>query len=220
MAGAGWRRFQPGEVLTASNLQTYGIDQSVQVYAGTAARGSAIGTATSEGMMSYLADQDKLQLATSSSNWVDVYPSVANAGEVIQVVYNIQDTQVNTTTGYPGVTTNLSATITPKFNNSRMFIFVSQYVQPVSTSNIFDGGVGIFRNNTTDLGGNSLSANAAQGAGGALAIRHLAYLMREDYPNTTSPVSYNTRMWLSNGLRYEAQPSNQRSSITIMEVKV
>lgn len=142
------------------------------------------------------------------------------SGRVIQAAYNIQDTQVNTTAGYPGVSTNLSTTITPKYNNSRMFIFVSQYIQPVSLSNSFDGGVGIFRNGTTDLGGNSLAANAATGAGGALAIRHLAHLMREDYPNTTSPVTYSTKMWLSSGLRYEAQPSNQRSSITVFEVKV
>lgn len=146
--------------------------------------------------------------------------TLEQAGRVVQVVYGIQDTQVNTTAAYPGVTTNLSVTITPRFANSRMIIVASQYIQPVSTSNIFDGGVGIFRNNTTDLGGNSLSANAAQGAGGALAIRHLAHLLREDSPNTTSPVSYNTRMWLTSGLRYEAQPSNQRSSIAVYEIKV
>lgn len=139
-------------------------------------------------------------------------------GRVLQVVYGFQDTQVNTTAGYPGVTTGLTATITPKFANSRIIIVVSQYIQPVSLTNQFDGGFGIFRNNTIDLGGNSLGANAATGAGGALAIRHLASQVREDLPNTTSSVSYNTRLWLSNGLRYEAQPSNQRSTITIFEV--
>jgi hypothetical protein len=64
MAGLGWRRFQAGEVLTAANLQSYAVDQSVQVYAGTAARGSAIGTAVTEGMMSYLADSNVVQAYT------------------------------------------------------------------------------------------------------------------------------------------------------------
>lgn len=66
MAGSGWRKFQAGEVLTSSNLQGYGIDQSVQVYAGTAARGSAIGTAVSEGMVSYLKDADAIQVYNGS----------------------------------------------------------------------------------------------------------------------------------------------------------
>jgi hypothetical protein len=67
MAGAGRRVFQPGEVLTASNVMSYLQDQAVQVYAGTAARGSAIGTAVSEGMVSYLADANQLQFFESGS---------------------------------------------------------------------------------------------------------------------------------------------------------
>ena len=142
------------------------------------------------------------------------------SGRVVQVAYGYQDTQVNTTAGYPGVSTNLSVSITPRYNNSRILIIVSQYIQPVSLANSFDGGFGIFRNNSVDLGGNSLSTNAATGAGGTLAIRHLASMVRDDFPNTTSSVSYNTKMWLSYGLRYEAQPSNQRSTITAIEIKV
>ena len=68
MAGAGRRTFTPGEVLTASNVMNYLQDQAVQVYAGTAARGSAIGTAVSEGMVSYLADTNVVQ-AYDGSAW-------------------------------------------------------------------------------------------------------------------------------------------------------
>lgn len=74
MAGSGRKVFTAGEVLRAADVNGYLMDQSVQVYAGTAARGSAIGTATSAGMMSYLSDQSKLQLATGTATWVDVYP--------------------------------------------------------------------------------------------------------------------------------------------------
>ena len=64
MSGSGRRVFQPGEVLTASNVMSYLQDQAVMVFAGTAARGSALGTATvSEGMVTYLQD----------SNFVEVY---------------------------------------------------------------------------------------------------------------------------------------------------
>lgn len=67
MAGSGWRVFEAGEVLTAANVQAYLQDQVVQVYAGTAARGSALGTAVAEGMMSYLADTDSVEVFSGSS---------------------------------------------------------------------------------------------------------------------------------------------------------
>lgn len=72
MSGAGRKVFEPGAVLTASQVQNYLQDQAVQVYAGTAARGSAIGTATTEGMMSYLSDTNTVQMATGTATWVNV----------------------------------------------------------------------------------------------------------------------------------------------------
>jgi hypothetical protein len=47
--------FTAGSVLTASDVNTYLMNQSVMTFAGTAARGSAIGTA-SEGMLTWLED--------------------------------------------------------------------------------------------------------------------------------------------------------------------
>jgi hypothetical protein len=70
MAGLGRRTFAPGEVLTASNVMNYLQDQVVQTYAGTAARGSAIGTAVSEGMVSYLADTNALEVYRTSGTAV------------------------------------------------------------------------------------------------------------------------------------------------------
>lgn len=72
MAGLGRKVFTPGEVLTATNVQNYLMDQAVQVYAGTAARGSAIGSATTEGMVSYLSDVHSLQMATGTATWANV----------------------------------------------------------------------------------------------------------------------------------------------------
>lgn len=61
MAGLGRRTFAAGEVLTASNVMAYLQDQAVMNFAGTAARGSAIGSAVSEGMVSYLADSNMIE---------------------------------------------------------------------------------------------------------------------------------------------------------------
>lgn len=56
MAGAGWRTFTAGAVLTAAQVQTYLQDQSVMVFANAAARSSVLGTAISAGMFTYLQD--------------------------------------------------------------------------------------------------------------------------------------------------------------------
>jgi hypothetical protein len=66
--------FTAGEVLAASDVNSFLMDQSVMSFAGTAARGSAIGTAT-EGMVTYLQDTDSLQMFNGSS-----YVNVANTG--------------------------------------------------------------------------------------------------------------------------------------------
>jgi len=58
--------FTSGEVLSASNVNEFLMDQMVQTFAGTAARGSAIGTAT-EGMLTYLADSNTFEYWNGSS---------------------------------------------------------------------------------------------------------------------------------------------------------
>jgi hypothetical protein len=56
MPGLGRKTFTSGEVLTAANVQGYLMDQSVMVFASASARSSALGTAVSAGMFTYLQD--------------------------------------------------------------------------------------------------------------------------------------------------------------------
>lgn len=67
MAGAGFKTFTAGDVLSASDVQTYIMDQAFMVFAGTAARGSAIAS-PSEGMFTYLADTDSIEYY-DGSDW-------------------------------------------------------------------------------------------------------------------------------------------------------
>jgi len=69
MAGAGYRTFASGEVLTSTNVQTYLMDQAVQVYSGTAARASAV-PSPSTGMVAY-STATGLQVFNGSA-WVAV----------------------------------------------------------------------------------------------------------------------------------------------------
>lgn len=59
MAGAGFKLFSNGDVLLASEVNTYIMEQQIMVFDGTAARGAAL-TAPSEGMFAFLKDSDVL----------------------------------------------------------------------------------------------------------------------------------------------------------------
>ena len=63
----GWKEWAIAEVVEASDFQTYIQDQVVQVYADSGARGSALGTAVAEGMVSYLEDTNAVEYYDGSS---------------------------------------------------------------------------------------------------------------------------------------------------------
>lgn len=67
------RTFQIGEVLTATNVNTFLMDQAVMTFADSAARSSAIGTAT-EGMLTYLADTNAYEYWDGSA-YVGLVPT-------------------------------------------------------------------------------------------------------------------------------------------------
>ena len=68
MAGAGYRTFSAGEVLTADNVQTFLMDQAIAVFANATARDAAIAS-PAEGQHCFLKDTDALQYYTGSA-WV------------------------------------------------------------------------------------------------------------------------------------------------------
>jgi hypothetical protein len=74
MAGAGRKTFVAGAVLTASDVNSYLMDQSVMRFASASARSTAIPT-PSEGMMSYLDDTNQVEVYTGAS-WGQVSASV------------------------------------------------------------------------------------------------------------------------------------------------
>jgi hypothetical protein len=72
MAGAGYKLFSTGDVLTASDLNTYGIEQTVMVFADSAARDTALTSAKSEGMFAFLLDPGDRLTYYDGSSWVVV----------------------------------------------------------------------------------------------------------------------------------------------------
>lgn len=69
MAGAGYKLFNSGDVLTAAQVNTYLMQQTVMVFANAAARTTALSGVVSEGMMSYLQDTNAVEVYDGSA-WV------------------------------------------------------------------------------------------------------------------------------------------------------
>lgn len=71
MAGAGYKLFNTGDVLTAQQVNEYLQQQTVMVFANSTARTTALSGVLAEGMMSYLQDTNKVYVYDGSA-WLDV----------------------------------------------------------------------------------------------------------------------------------------------------
>lgn len=80
MAGAGYKLFATGDVLTAAQVNTYLMQQTVMVFASSAARTTALSGVVAEGMVSYLQDTNATEVYDGSA-WV----GIANAGDITSV---------------------------------------------------------------------------------------------------------------------------------------
>jgi hypothetical protein len=98
MAGAGYKLFQTGDVLTAAQVNTYLNEQTVMVFANSTARTSALSGVLAEGMVSYLQDTNAVEVY-DGSNWV----SIGSSGDI---------TGVTAGTGISGGGTSGTVTIT------------------------------------------------------------------------------------------------------------
>lgn len=69
MAGAGYKLFATGDVLTAAQVNTYLMQQTVMVFASSTARTTALSGVLAEGMVSYLQDTNSLEVYDGSA-WI------------------------------------------------------------------------------------------------------------------------------------------------------
>ena len=69
MAGAGYKLFATGDVLTAAQVNTFLMEQAVMRFADSAARTSALSGVLAEGMVSYLQDTNSLEVYDGSA-WI------------------------------------------------------------------------------------------------------------------------------------------------------
>jgi hypothetical protein len=216
--------FTAGEVLAASDLNNFLMDQTIMTFAGTAARGSAIGTAT-EGMYAHLNDTDALTYYNGSA-WVNRVPGAG----ILQVVSTTKtDTFEMTSSTYADIT-GLSATITPTSATSKIYISVDLVtgMNVASTSTRFQ----LLRNSTAIAIGDAAGSRVRASSGAYAANINepvplgISFL---DSPSTTSAVTYKVQMKSSVNTarsvinRSDGDADNEGNSryvstITLMEV--
>ena len=81
MAGAGFKTFATGDVLTASDVNTYLMQQTVMVFASAAARTTALGANVAQGMLSYLKDSNTTAYYDGSA-----WQTLSTGGDITSVV--------------------------------------------------------------------------------------------------------------------------------------
>lgn len=84
MAGSGYKDFVNGNTLSASDIDTYLMEQSLMVFASATARNTAL-TAPAEGMHAYLSDVNQITVydgsswrPISTSSWTSYSPTLVN----------------------------------------------------------------------------------------------------------------------------------------------
>jgi hypothetical protein len=168
--------FTAGEILTAANMNDLS-DQTVMVFADSAARGSAIPTPV-EGMVTYLEDTNQVSAFNGSA--------FAPLGNILQVVSATTAT-ATTTTSSTFQNTSLTATITPTSSSSKILV--------IAQGNVERGAVDdsvrlrLFRGNVsgTALGSAEFHTIYVQGTMFVNAPFSIVFV---DSPATTSATQY------------------------------
>jgi hypothetical protein len=107
MAGAGYKLFNTGDVLTAAQVNTYLQEQTVMVFANSTARTTALSGVLAEGMMSYLQDTNSVEVYNGTS-WVNV----GNAGDITEVQAGVGISIASGTGPIPVITNSSTDLIT------------------------------------------------------------------------------------------------------------
>jgi hypothetical protein len=222
--------FTAGEVLAASDVNNFLMDQTVMVFAGTAARGSAIGTAV-EGMYTHINDTDALEYY-NGSDWVSAIPASTSA--ILQVVSVIMpdDFSASLVTAAKTAVTGLTASITPSSSSSKILILGQVSGSTTATTwftHLFRDATEISKGTIEGSRNAAVSGGIGAGETSADSVDNVFFTFL-DSPATTSSLTYSIEVSHSSSLTQTVYVNRSQndfnglqtrrtvSTITLMEV--
>lgn len=205
--GSGFTTFTAGNVLTASEVNNYLMEQSVMVFATTGARDSAI-TAPENGMLCYVTGTG-LYYTYVTSAWI------SSAGEVLQTVSTFKnDIYTHSTTTTPSDITGMSVAITPRSTTNKVLITFSLAIGASSNLRAYGDlkrGSTAIAQPATGVGAKG-TWNTTPGATTSLNHVTLTYL---DSPATVAATTYKLTITGSGGTIYVNRDGNSADTTTV-----
>lgn len=192
MAGAGYKLFNTGDVLTASDVNTYLMQQTVMVFANAAARTTALSGVLAEGLVTYLKDTDALEIYSGAS-WVGY-----GSGDITGVT-------TGATSGLTGGATSGTADIKMNF---------------AAKGGLFAGtGAGTAGELTLGTNGYVLTADSAQSNGIKwAAVAAGGKVLQVVTANYGTAVSNSTTTYADTGLTATITPATTGSRILVLVI--
>jgi len=140
----------------------------------------------------------------------------ASAGQVLQVVSSVSNTQTSTTSTSP-VTSGFSVSITPKFSTSKILVILNCSIgQALNNAYV---NVQLWRGGSSIFNFSPVSCYIFTGT----SVSQVNMTVSETYldsPATTSSISYTPYFSASSGATVYFGANNNYSSITLMEIAV
>lgn len=230
MAGAGYKLFNTGDVLTAAQVNTYLMQQTVMVFASATARTTALSGVLAEGMISYLQDTNSTEVYNGSA-WVAIS---ATTPKVLQVLSTMKSDTFTTTSTSDVTITGLSQAITPSSASNKVLIIVSLAASVSDTDGhlacfgISGGNTATYRGDTAGSRQRTVHWVRRPADSATVAATNMPMTMVYlDSPATTSSVTYNAIARVNTGTAYvnrshfdtdTAQWGRSASTITVMEI--
>lgn len=162
---------------------------------------------------------DQVLTADSTTSTGLKWATPAAGGKVLQVVSATTTTEASTTSS-TWTDSNLSASITPTLNTSKVLVLTTQVINLSQSDDtgIMSGGTRLLRGATTifqPYEGSGISFYESDFFRGIVSMSYL------DSPATTSSTTYKTQIYLSitgGGATIAAQPASATSSIILLEI--
>jgi hypothetical protein len=217
MAGAGFRTFVDGDVLTAAQVNTYLMEQAVMVFATATARTTALPT-PSEGMVSYLADTNVLEVYTGAA-WVSLDDPNAIQNSIVDAKGDLIVATAADTPARLAVGTNEHRLVADSAQTAGL-----KYVADTTNYAIAAKGdllVGTAADTLTNVGvgtnGQVLTADSAQTAGvkwaAAAAGGKVLQVVQGD---TTTQTTISSASYTDTGLSASITPSAATSKVLVI----